>query len=53
MRDEAAEVIDLEYLYKIAREPKQKVLLETDHFFEDKINEVAEITSAFFKKHLL
>jgi alpha/beta superfamily hydrolase len=53
LRDEAAEVIDLEYLYKIAREPKQKVLLETDHFFEDKINEVAEITSAFFKKHLL
>lgn len=53
LRDEAAEIVDLEYLYKIAREPKQKLLLETDHFFEDKIEEVAEVVCSFFEEHLL
>ncbi|MEM2924413.1 MAG: hypothetical protein QXJ68_01825 [Methanocellales archaeon] len=53
LRDEVADIIDLEYLYKIAREPKQKLLMETDHFYEDKIEELAEVVSAFFQKHLL
>lgn len=53
LRDESAEIVDLEYLYRIASEPKQKLLLETDHFFEDKIEEVAEVVCRFFAQHLL
>ncbi len=53
LRDETAEIVDLEYLYKNAAEPKQKLLLETDHFFEDKIEEVAEAICGFFERHLI